>query len=131
MKNSVPVIVAALAILASQGIAQKPQDQKTTEAAPVVIKYDKMEKTQLQAELKKLQKALLVAEQAAKQAITKRDVAKKAYDTASNARKPDALLRMLEADAKSRKPVESLMKMRKDFGAAQQAYINLLLAEQK
>ena len=49
MKTTLPVIVAALAILTSQGRAQESSDRKTTETAPVVTRYDQMEKSQASA----------------------------------------------------------------------------------
>ncbi len=130
MNRTVSVIVAALAILTSQGMAQEQQEQKATEAASVVTKYDKMEKKQLQEELKRLQKEVIVAERAAKQARDEQAEAKKAYDSAPDDQKPDALLRMLEAKAKSNKPVEAFAQARSDFDAAIRAYPGIAMCGQ-
>jgi len=101
-------------------------------AAPAnVTKYDKMEKKQLEEELKKLQKDVLVAEQTAKEACDQAGEAKEAYKSASDEQKPDALLRMIGADAKSRKPDEDYRQARENFEDARRAYLNLLVAEQK
>lgn len=139
MKNSVAVVVAVLAILANYGMAQEAQDQNTAEAVPLVTheavpattKYDKMDKKSLQEELKRLQKEILVAEHAARQAREDANKAGKAYATATDEKKPDLLLAMIEAQAKSEKPYRSFEQVRNDFDAAQRSYRKLLLAEEK
>jgi hypothetical protein len=142
MKNSIPVILAAFAILASQCVAQEAQVQKMTETpsgtklASIVIKedvnkYEKMEKKQLQDELRKLLKELPIAEKALTQAKIRKDEATKVVDVASSDEKSDAFFLMMEAQVKCSKAELSLNRMRSDFSAAQHAYLNLLLAEQK
>lgn len=131
MNKTVAVIVATFAILTTPGIAQETQAQKAKEAAPVLTKFDRMEKDQLLGELLKLQKDVLVAEQTARKADAKRGEAYKAYDDATEEQKPDALIRMLEADAKRVKPGEHFRQVKSDFEAAKSAYLKLLVAEQK
>ena len=131
MNKAVAAIAAVLAMLTCQGMSQETHALKTEAAAPVATKFDRMEKAQLRAELQKLQKDVLVAEQTARQADAKRLEAYQAYKAATENQKPDALIRMLEADAKSIKPVECLRQLQSDFEAAKRACLNLLVSEQK
>lgn len=131
MNKSVPVIVVAVTILASYCIAQEALDQGKPEAVPVVSKYDKMQKKDLQEEVKKLQKEVLTAEQTARGVGVRAKEAKEAYNSASNDQKPDALLLMLEAGAKSHKSMVAFKQVQSDFDMAKRAYFNLILDEQR
>ena len=129
MNRTVSSIVAALAMLTSQGLAQDSQSQKSAEETAAATKYDKLEKAKLQEELKRLQKEILIAEHAAKQATDQSTEAANAYKIATDNRKPELLLEMLDAEARSRKPVENCKRIRADFEAAKRAYIKLILGE--
>jgi hypothetical protein len=107
---------------------QASKDEEKSGRAPVVTMYDKMEKKDLRGELKRLQKAVLDAERMAKQAREKAAEAAKAYKSASDDEKADALLRMIEASAVSRKPIERFKQIRSHFDAAERAYFRLLVA---
>jgi type II secretory pathway component GspD/PulD (secretin) len=110
-------------------IPQAPKDRKKSDAASGVTKYDKMEKLDLQRELKRLQKELLDSERTANQAREKTAEAAEVHKSALGDEKAEALLRMIEADAESRKSIKSYMQIRSDFDAAQRAYLRLLVAE--
>ena len=128
MFKSLAIVIAALGIMLSPCVAQEQSEPKP-DATPVVTRYDKMEKKNLRGELKDLQKDVFVAERAAKQAKENAGEAGKEYKSASDDEKPEALLRMLEADAKCRRPLEHYKQVRSDFNAAKKAYLNLLLKE--
>jgi hypothetical protein len=96
----------------------------------VAAKYDKMNKERLREELKTLQNEALGAERMAKQARANAAQAERAYQSASDAEKADALLHMIEADAASRKPMERLAHVSSDLAGAKRAYLQLLVAEQ-
>jgi type II secretory pathway component GspD/PulD (secretin) len=106
-----------------------PKDDEKSDSAPVATKYDEMEKKDLREELKRLQKEVLDAERPARQADEKAAEAARAYKSASDDEKPDALLRMIEAEARSRKSIGGFKRIRSDFDAAQRAYLRLLVAE--
>ncbi len=131
MKKSVAVMVAVMAFLTSPCGAQEVQDQGTPDAAPVVTKYDKLQKTELREELKRLQKEVLFAEHTAEQAREEMGEAFSTYKSTSEDLKADALLRMIEAEANYRQPRDNCAQVNSDFNAAKRAYRNLLLAEQK
>jgi septal ring factor EnvC (AmiA/AmiB activator) len=94
-----------------------------------VTKYDGMEEKDLREELKRLQREILSAEQTAMEAREKAAEATKAYTSALFDQKPDALLRMIEADAASRKPLDRYRQIRSDFDVAKRAYLHALLAQ--
>lgn len=127
MLKSLIIVTAALGVMLNPCAAQDQKEQKP-DANPVVTKYDKMEKSELKEALKNLQKQVLVAERAAKQAKEIASEAAAAYESACDKEKPDALLRMIEADAASRKPLERYREVRSDFEMAKRAYLNMLLA---
>ena len=129
MNKTAAAIASVLVILTIQSIAQESQNQKTTEVAIVVSPYSKMGKQQLQEELKRLQKEYTVSLQANNQAVNLASEADKAYNSASNEEKPEALIRKLDAEANSYKTQESFQKKKKEFEAAQYAYIKRLQAE--
>lgn len=108
---------------------QASKDEEKSDSTPLANKYDKMEKNDLEEELKRLQKEVLVAERIAKKAREKTTKAKMAYQSASDDGKGDALLRKIEADAAGRKPTERFTQIRSDFDAAERAYFRLLVAE--
>jgi len=105
MLKSLIIVTAALGAMLNPCAAQDQKEQKP-DATPVVNKYDKMEKSELKEALKDLQRQVLVAERAAKQAKENASEAAASYESACDEEKPDALLRMIEADAASRKPFE-------------------------
>jgi hypothetical protein len=127
MHKLILIVIAVAALSATSCVTTQQQEQKQ-QAAPVITKYDKMEQKDLKEELKRLQAEVLVAERAAKQAKEKAGEAAKAYKSASDDDKPVTLLRMIEADAVSRKPIEQYKQVRSDFTAAKCAYHNMLLA---
>ena len=88
-----------------------------------------MENKDLQDELKRLQKEVLVADRTARQAKEREVEAAKAYESAPDDEKADALLRMIEVDAANRKPLERFQQIRSDLHAAERAYLHLLVAE--
>ena len=94
----------------------------------LVAKYERMSKKELREELLRLQNELLDAERVFKQIGRKATDAAEAYKSAPDDEKAEALLRMLEADAASRKPMERYRRVRSAFEAAQQAYLHLLIA---
>ena len=110
-------------------VPQAPKDEEKSDSAPVVTKYDKMEKKDLQEQLKRLQKEILGVERAARQAREKAAEAARAYKSASDGAKADVLLRMIEANAASHKPTERFRQIRSDFDAAERAYLHLLVTE--
>jgi hypothetical protein len=126
MCKSVVIAIAVLSVTLSPCMAQEQSEQKT-DTAPVVTKYDKMEKNALQEELKDLQKQVLVVERTAKQARETADEAAKAYKSASDNEKPDALLRMIEDKAASYSPMQIYRETASEFKAAQSAYLDLLV----
>lgn len=127
MFKTLAIVTAALGVMLSPCVAQD-KDEQAPDASPVVNKYDRMEKKELKEALKDLQKHVLVAERAAKQAKENANEAAAAYESASDEEKPDALLRMIEADAASRNPMERYKQVRLDIDAAKRAYLNMLLA---
>jgi hypothetical protein len=115
-------------------VSPTPKDKKEADATPVsktpiVTKYDKMAKKDLQEELKRLQEEVLDAERTAKQFAKKAADAARAYTSATDEEKADALLRMIEAEAAGRKPTERFRQIRADFDAAKRAYLQLLVTE--
>ena len=110
-------------------VPQAPKDEEKSDSTPVVTKYDKMEKKDLQEQLKRLQKEILGVERAARQAREKAAEAARAYKSASDGAKADVLLRMIEANAASHKPTERFRQIRSDFDAAERAYLHLLVTE--
>lgn len=131
MNRSTGTVIAIIAILASQCVVRETKAQGKPAAAPAATKYDKMAKRELQEELKRLQKEVLTAERAAEQAKKESEDAVKAYKLAGENQKGDVLLRMIEAEAKCHKPLENAKQLNADFAAAKNAYLNLLVAEQK
>ena len=95
----------------------------------MTAKYAKLNKKNLQAELKRLQRQSLEAERAVLQARRKYIEADKAHKAAGDDEKGDTLLRVLEAKAAIRKPNERWRRIRTEFEVAQQAYLNRLVAE--
>jgi hypothetical protein len=122
------VVIAALGVMVGVCVAQEKKEQNP-ETTPVVTKYDKMDKKALQEELKDLQKQVIVAKRTAEQAKEIADEAAKAYRSASDDEKPDALLRALEAKAASRGPMQMYKKTTSEFQAAQSAYMDLLIGK--
>jgi len=110
-------------------VPRTPKDEEKSDSTRVVTKYDKMEKKDLREQLKRLQKEVLCAERTARQAKEKAAEAAKAYKSASDNAKADALLRMIEANAASHKPTERFRQIRSDFDAAERAYLHLLVTE--
>ena len=108
---------------------QAPKDTENSDPKPVIIRYDKMEKTQLQAQLKRLQQEALDAAGMAQQVWDKAVKAKAVYQSAADDDKPDALLLMLEAEAASRQPVERSKQIHSELEAAKRAYLQLQAAE--
>jgi type II secretory pathway component GspD/PulD (secretin) len=110
-------------------VSQAAKDEEQSDSTPVVTDYERMDKKELQEGLKRLQKEVLVAERTAKQAKEKAAEGATAYNSASDDEKLDALLRMIEADAASRMPIERFKRIRSDFDAAKRAYFHLLVSE--
>ncbi len=129
MVKSLLGIVTVLLIVASPCFAAESKGKPKADVAPAATKYDKLCKKELQEVLKKLQKEVLVAQRKALQATKIRSGADKAYESASDEQKPDALLRMLESRVAAEQPVEHYSRLRRDFFAAQEAYLKLLRAE--
>ena len=129
MPKSLAMAVAVLALIASAAVAQQHKESEQSDAAPVVTKYDRMEKQQLQNELKRLQREVLAARTTGQEAKQRAKEASSAYKSALDDEKPDALLRMLEAQAGSRKPMKAYSRILSDFQSAKRAYSKLLLAE--
>ena len=174
MKKTATMIIAILAIITSQSLAQEPQEQKV--AAPSYMerlrqkkqleqkaitqskqnkqqalleqrsksdtsrpkqrtvnsdtsKYDKMNKKQLQVELKRLQKVVSSTERDYTQSQKDESETKKAYSSASEEQKPDALISMLEAEVKHRWINTRWNQVRSDLRLAKFAYSDLLYAE--
>ncbi len=80
-------------------IAQDKQDKmiQSNRTQPSITKYENMEKKDLQKELKNLQKQILVAERTSKKTQETLTKARRAYQSASDDEKPDALLCMIKA----------------------------------
>jgi hypothetical protein len=98
---------------------------------PAGAKYYKLSKTELQQELKKLQKELLPVEREVNGPYLALRKAQQDYQSASEEQKFDALLRFLEARAALRKPQFRQQELRyheiqNEFQAAQEAYVKLL-----
>ncbi|MFC1453128.1 hypothetical protein ACFLSJ_07295 [Verrucomicrobiota bacterium] len=108
--------------------SRRKRDKKP-DTPPVVTKYDKMEKKQLQEELKRLQAEVLVAERTVTQAKEKAAEAENACKSASDDEKPDALLRMIEAGVAEEKAKRPYHQIKGDFQAARRAYAQLLMNE--
>ena len=106
-----------------------PKMIHTAESETKVTRYLKQDKTQLQDELKKLQKELIVAEKTARHADEKRKEAVEVYNSAEEDRQPDLILGMLEAEAQCRKPMAAHKRLCADLDAAKRAYVKLLLTE--
>jgi type II secretory pathway component GspD/PulD (secretin) len=109
-----------------------PQPSKEKEKSGpthTATKYDKMKKNELQGELKRLQKAVLDVERTAKRAAQNATEARRAYESASDDEKADALLRMIEVAAASRKAVEPFKQVRSELDAAERAYSRLLTSK--
>jgi hypothetical protein len=96
--------------------------------SPPGAKYFKLTKTQLQQELKKLQKEVLEAEHEAQVATAAYQQVWQAYLSAKGDKKYDALLPYLEAKAAVQKPQRRWQELNRDFEAAQEAYVQLLVA---
>ena len=128
MFKSLAVVIAALGVMVGVCVAQEEKEQMP-EATRVVTKYEQMEKKDLRQELKDLQKQILVAERASKQAKETATQAARAYKSASDNEMPDALFRMLEAKAASYAPMQAYSKTRREFKSAQMAYMNLLIGK--
>ncbi len=114
-----------------QGEQKQPasKKQETADSSQLVTKYESMEKKDLQEELRRLQKEALDAARMAKQVKEEAAEAARAYKFASDDEKADALLRMIEADAESHKPMRRYRQVQSAFGAAQRAYLHLLIAD--
>jgi type II secretory pathway component GspD/PulD (secretin) len=108
---------------------RSPKNAEKVDATPEKAKYDRLGKKNLQAELRRLQGKVLEAEGAVRRARRETTEAEKAHKAAGDDEKADALLRVLEAKAASRKPNERFRRIRWEFEAAQQAYLNRLLTE--
>lgn len=106
-----------------------PKMVHPNESEAKVAEYRKLDKTQLQDELRRLQKELIVAESTARHADEQMAEAANAYNSAAEDRQPDLVLGMLEAEAKCTKPMKTFERLRKELDAAKQAYVKLLLAE--
>jgi len=128
MLKSLAIVVAGLIILASPCLAQAQKKQKP-DATPAITKYNEMEKGELQGELKRLQKEILVAERTAKQFKQQAAEAAKAYKSASDEEKPDALFRLLEVRVTEKKASRPSRQIKREFQAAQKAYSDLLMNE--
>ena len=110
-------------------VAETPRDAKEPDTTPAVTKYDEMGKQELQDELRRLHAQLIDAKHAAQQASGKANEAAKAYRSASDDEKADALLHMIEAEAASGTPMEHYREAESALDAAKQAYIRRILAE--
>ena len=131
-KEQLAVIEAILLRLdtsKTQRVSQKPKNEKQSGFSRAVNKFDKLDKKQLQEELKRLQKEVLVAEQSSQQAAEKASHAAMIHKSASDDEKANALLRMIEANAARHKPSERYQRVRSDMRAAEKAYYRLLVAE--
>jgi len=136
MKTLILIITTALAILTIPGMArdtriQRPQAhiRETPETPPAITKYDKMEKDQLQKELVRLQKEVIVLRQANLQAKEEEKEIHRVYRVTSPEEKPDVLLRMLESEVRHIQADEAYELLDTEFHAAQRAYRYRLLAE--
>jgi hypothetical protein len=132
MRNSIVLICTAVAIVASGGMAEEVRTQnrdlrvrtpRVTRFPSPNFKYYKMDKKQLQEELKRLLRDYSIAEKGVNEADAHVAKAKEAYESAPDEKKPEELLRMLEAQAKRRNPHLKFLSMKKEFEAAKAAYI--------
>jgi hypothetical protein len=130
MHKSIALFVVAMAMTATPSLAKPPALPASPKPAPVG-KYDTMPEKDLREELKKLQKQILVAERTARQAQDDMHKAVRAYNTAADEAKPDALLSMLEVEARVRKPLDEHARLRAEFDAAKRAFVKLLSADKK
>jgi hypothetical protein len=131
-KETLDIIEAVLLRLDendSKPVSQQPESETNSTSTPPATKYDKLDKNALQAELKRLVQELQAAERTALLARENATEAVAAYSSAPEESKPDALVRMIEADAASRKPMEGVKQIQSDLDAARQAYLRLLTAE--
>lgn len=88
-----------------------------------------MNKKQLQGELKRLQKVVSSTERVYTQSKKDEIETQKAYSTAPEEQKPDALISMLEAEVKHRWINTKWNQVRSDLRLAKIAYSKLLYAE--
>lgn len=79
--------------------------------------------------MKTLQKEVIAAEKKVAEVEDAAKQATQAYNSASDERKPETLIQMLEAKAAAERPRQAAERLKKDFTAAQQAYVKLLLEE--
>ena len=107
--------------------ARKKQEQ--VESRHVQTKYESMEKNDLQEELRRLQKEALDAARMAQQVKEEAAEAATAYKSASEDEKADSLLRMIESEAKSHRPMRHYRQVQSAFEAAQRVYLHLLMVE--
>jgi hypothetical protein len=125
----IEAILLRLDEAASRPVPRSPEDAKKAKTTPKATKYDTMEGKDLQAELKRLQAAVLEARRMALQAGRTENAAQAAYRSAGDDEKADALLRLLEAKAAVRKPRELFRRINAEFQTAQQAYLARLVTE--
>jgi len=128
-----------MAVVASAGMAEEIQIQDRdlrvrrppglTRRLAAFSRFYKMDKKQLQEELKRLLKDYSIAEKAASEADAHAAKAEEAYESAPDEKKPEELLRMLEAQAKRRDPHSKFLGIKKEFEAAKSAYINKIANE--
>ncbi len=132
MAKFLTVIIVSLSLLL--GSCATRVQSKAEGNAKLEGKHEKMSMEELQRELTKLRREYVVADREYRDTKNKCGVADRAYQRAlkQGDGEIDALFfRKLEADASKALAEEVYIKARNEFRAAQKAYIELLMNEQR
>jgi hypothetical protein len=124
------IAICALSLIThaiAQETAEVQADSVKTKEA--IASFQSFSKAQLQEELKRLQRDVLAAQEKLTEAKEAEIQPTHAYQSATNEQKPDKLIPMLEAQSRTQRTVLSYNKIKEQFGAAQQAYLQLMEKE--
>lgn len=128
MAKSVRILIVSFIMFLTSCATQEVAKTKIKEQIPV-SKYHKMNKEDLQQELRDLQVKYLAAETAARERNDQYREAEKEHRIASGEEKADALFGKLEKRAFLEEANEAFGKVKGEFEEAQDAYKSLLKTE--
>jgi len=128
MAKSVKLLLVSFIMSLTSCATQEVTKSKSKEQTPV-SKYCKMNKEDLQHELKELQVKYLAADTERREISDQYRAAEREHRIALGEEKADALFRKLEIRASLEELVEAYRNVKREFDEAQDAYKSLLKTE--
>ena len=128
MAKSVTVLIVSFTIFLTSCATQEVTKTTSKKQVPV-SKYHKMNKEDLQQELRDLQVKYLAAETESRERNDQHREAEKEHRMAAGEEKADALFRKLEKRASLEEAHEAYKNVKREFEKAQDAYKSLLKTE--